>query len=357
MCFGSCFGAFQVATYTEFQINFIQSGQEELLSIKRALEQADVSLSHSSQTSNARFRNIHTCQFQALRWISGYALTFPIAFGFVIVSKLLVLDRFRTFAQFRDQSWNRAGRILVISIVSCTVCGFAGNIAAVVFFLQSSSLYIEFAATNVSSTSQRAQTERLRGIQAAAAMLSFEIIILILIIAAFLVVGFIGASSIKDAIKSLNIDDSHAESLKDMQRQVVKAGKQLRLRVLSTAGFVFVSFLLRLSYAAMFAISSVLSNSDVECPDFINRCSPCYNTYTYIQIWMLYNPEFLFAVTFISQNIVLLVALWGMTSGKVMTLLRQGNQGNQDDGITLSRDGSIAESPKESSNEMRSSVF
>ena len=267
----------------------------------------------------------------------------------MIVSKLLVLDRFRTFAQFRDQIWNRAARILVILIVGCSFCGLVGNIATVVFFLQASSLYTEFAATNVSSTSQRAVAERQRGIRSAGVMLSFEFIILLLIISAFLVVGFVGASSIKDAIKSLNIDESHAESLKDMQRQVVKAGKQLRLRVLATAGFVFVSFLLRLSYAAMFAISSVFSNSEVECPDFINRCSSCYNIYTYMQIWMLYNPEFLFAVTFISQNIALLVALWGMTSGKVMTLLRQSKQGNQDSGISLSRDGSEAGSSKESS--------
>jgi hypothetical protein len=57
----------------------------------------------------------------------------------------------------------------------------------------------------------------------------------------------------------------------------------------------------------------------------------------------------LFAVTFISQNIALLVALWGMTSGKVMTLLRQSKQGNQDSSISLSRDGSEAGSSKESS--------
>jgi hypothetical protein len=57
MCCGSCFGGLQVATYTQFQINFFQSGQEEPQSINRALEQSEVSLSHSNHKMNARFRN------------------------------------------------------------------------------------------------------------------------------------------------------------------------------------------------------------------------------------------------------------------------------------------------------------
>jgi hypothetical protein len=48
MCSGSCFGGLQVATYTQFQINFFQSGREEPESINRALEQSDVSISIQS---------------------------------------------------------------------------------------------------------------------------------------------------------------------------------------------------------------------------------------------------------------------------------------------------------------------
>jgi hypothetical protein len=39
-------------------------------------------------------------------------------------------------------------------------------------------------------------------------------------------------------------------------------------------------------------------------------------------LWLLYTPQFYFALSLVSQPIALLVALWGMTSGQTLSVMR-----------------------------------
>ena len=279
-------------------------------------------------------------RLQTWRWLAGYLLTFPVTLFCVIVPQLLVLDRFRRFSEIESHRWDRFARIVILIIAACGAIGMIGNTAGAVFFLKASASYSDYAASNVTATYMQAASERQMGARASAVMLLCEFFVLLIIIVAYVFVGIRSSRKIADAMVALKIETSiRVESLKDMKQQAVAAGTLLRRRVIFTAGFTFIAFLLRLTYSVMFAVANFFSNSDIECPGFTNRCSSCYNNYTHMQIWMLYNPEFQFVIVIISQNITLLVALWGMTSGKILFLMRdkENRQGTQSERSVFGR--------------------
>jgi hypothetical protein len=86
----------------------------------------------------------------------------------------------------------------------------------------------------------------------------------------------------------------------------------------------------------MMAVSGVLSNFDTDtniCKSSSSKrvgnssaaasfqCSECYNVYTYILVWILATPEFYFSVIIISAPVASLVALWGMTSERMLNFI------------------------------------
>jgi len=101
-------------------------------------------------------------------------------------------------------------------------------------------------------------------------------------------------------------------------------GQQLQRQIAGTVAVVFVSFLMRVVYSIMFALANGLQNSGSTlsaCPDNSGRCDPiCHNVYSQIQGWLLYTPEF--EIMIISQPVALIIALWGMTSGHMLELMK-----------------------------------
>ncbi len=276
--------------------------------------------------------------------------TYPAALGCLIVSKLLVLYRMKDFAESQALRWIQYGRILVVIIAACSVAGMVGNVMAGVSFMKASVLYAEYANDNVTATYNSALQARFDGIQRSAVNLVCELLMLFFTIVAFLVVGFFSSREIAEAmlmLQSSNARMTNTDSLKEVQKQVVGSARHLRRRVIFTAGFMFISFLLRMVYTLMFSVANGLSNSDLICEGFTDRCSSCYNQFTHMQIWMLYNPgnlhhpplsslprltpsaEFQFAIIIIAQNIALLVAIWGITSGNIMTLMQSKGQDHE----------------------------
>ena len=117
-----------------------------------------------------------------------------------------------------------------------------------------------------------------------------------------------------------------------MRLQIVSkaAGRRMLLRIVGTAAFVFVTFLLRAVYSTMFALANELQNYNnyIRCPGTSNFCNAsCYNVYRLIQLWLIYTPEFQQMVDLISSPLALLVALWGMTSD--LTLQRMQSNRRQ----------------------------
>ena len=94
------------------------------------------------------------------------------------------------------------------------------------------------------------------------------------------------------------------------------------MRIVGTAAFVFVAFLLRAVFSTMNALANALQNDGAACP---TPCGiPCNNVWTLIKNWLNVTPEFQLAVVLISSPLALLVALWGMTDKRTLQLMRSG---------------------------------
>jgi hypothetical protein len=265
---------------------------------------------------------------------------YPMTFCCLAVSKLLALDRMRIFANFQDQRWQNAGRLLVIIVIASNVIGFIGNIVSASYFIQASNFYMRAASSVDSSNStaisykQDAKVSRQNGSTAGAVHLFCELLVLLLIILGFLVAGVASSRKIRASMASVRglttRDSTIAESQKVIQ--LIEVGVQLRRQTIITTATIFLSFLLRVIYNVMFAVANSLNNSSIVCDQFIDRCSSCYNNYTYLQVWMLYTPEFHYIIVFVAQNAALLVALWGMTSGRALEIMRNNRKGAAQEG-------------------------
>lgn len=231
----------------------------------------------------------------------------------------------RLFARFQDAFWTKAGRILLIIVVLCNVVGGVGNLAAVAYYVESSDVYIKAASTNSSDDRFQARELRNKGTTAVAAHLVCELIVLLIVISCFLVAGIASTRRIQASMTSLRAlasSEVSSDVSSEAFRRSMETGVRLRRQTVATVAAIFVSFLLRVIYNVMFAVANTLNNSSIQCNNFTDRCSTCYNNYTFMQIWMLYTPEFNYGIMFVAQNVALLVALWGMTSGKALSVLR-----------------------------------
>jgi hypothetical protein len=69
----------------------------------------------------------------------------------------------------------------------------------------------------------------------------------------------------------------------------------------------------------MYAVAFQLRDADKQCPDELGDCNlSCHNLFFLISVWMSYTPEFQSAIVLISSPLALLVALWGMTSERML---------------------------------------
>lgn len=335
MSCGSFFGALHFALWTRFLVSYYQSGTDNLRTPKQFLEQAAVS--RAPHTAHERSMVLTLMQF--LRWLIGYLIVYPISFGFLLVAKLLVIDRLRTFAGFQDSRWLRFGRLLVFTIAALCVLGMVSNIVAAGFLAASAQSFT--AAAELNSTMAvpvyaDAMSKRQSGTMVGAVHLFCEFIVLLLIVSAFLIAGIACARKFAQFLPGLGQASKGHGQLNDSTGQGIQ---HIRRQIVCTVSVIFASLLLRLTYSVMFGVANTLNNSSISCPTFTDRCSSCFNNFTYMQVWMLYNPEFLCGVVLVSQNIALLVALWGMTSPRALSLMR-----NQDSNGDLSLTGSLGSS-------------
>ena len=100
------------------------------------------------------------------------------------------------------------------------------------------------------------------------------------------------------------------------------------LRIVGTSAFVFVTFLLRAVYSTMFALANELQNhgNRVNCPSN-NPCdASCFNVYRLMQVWLFYTPEFQLIVVLISSPLAMIVALWGMTSDRMLQRMQSNRR-------------------------------
>ncbi len=141
-----------------------------------------------------------------------------------------------------------------------------------------------------------------------------------IVVVLFVVVGVASARRVKHVIVAAKDSSISMRSLS--ARGTVETPLHLMRRILGTCIAVFAGLLLRAVYSIMVAIAAGLSNPTAPCETYINRCSSCYDLYTHIFTWLIYTPTFFFAVLLIGQPLVLLIALWGMTSNQMLAAMK-----------------------------------
>jgi hypothetical protein len=258
------------------------------------------------------------CSFQEqfTRWAAVFSIAYATEVFCMSVAKLMVLDRMSSFAVPKAEGMSRrwvVGRwVVMAAVVAGNLAGLGGNIAAAVYFERTAEFYSQAVAAYSSNRTIDGndfaglawQQEQLAESTLAAQLLC-EVGVLLLIIITFAVVGFACARRVSSALRGMAV-------------AAAAAGRQLRRQIVGTTAFVFVTFLLRAVYSAMFAPANGLHNSSASCPSN-NQCdASCYNVYRLMQLWLFLTPEFQLAVILISSPLALLIALWGMTSERTL---------------------------------------
>lgn len=281
---------------------------------------------------------------QALRWLAAYAVVTPIAVCCLALTKLLVLDRLMEFSKLKagDSSsrWALFGRVLVAIVVLGSTIGLVSNLVAVVLAARAADLYAMLGAgidtfEKRNRIYQEAKSQISQAARAASVHIFFEFIMMVLVVIAFSCAGAASIrrvrAALRDARSSLAVQMKPARADRPASAMRASAdvlepafevrGQKLLRQILITCSVVFLSFLVRSVYAGMFVVASVAQDVDGNCvaeEESICRC----NAYADMLLWLLYTPQFYFALSLVSQPIALLVALWGMTSGQTLSVMR-----------------------------------
>ncbi len=289
---------------------------------------------------------------QAVRWLIAYGITYPFTFAFLCCAKLLVFNRLLEFSKHSSSRLALFARILGGVIVVGSLLGLCGNIAAAVFFFRSAEIR-ESNSSDAVEANNEAESEMSQGIRLASIQFGSETIMLLLIVIAISVVGVAAVRRVRVTMDSVERTEMR-QSMMGIQcvtrgtdarqraftsNQSASDGRQLQRQISVTCFMIFISFLMRAVYLNMFTISTALRNNPNDCPKNLSRCSDldpndcpknlsrcsdlnCHNDFYYITLWFLHSPSIYFSMVLISQPVSLLVALWGMTSGRTLQVMR-----------------------------------
>jgi hypothetical protein len=207
-------------------------------------------------------------------------------------------------------------------VVLGNAVGFAANVAAAVHYHQAaaymsatSALYAANKTNDGDDDYYLSQKEAQTGGDCTSVQSFCEVAVLLLIVSAFVAVGALSARRVSSRLQSVDAAASSASSA---------TGRALRLQILGTTGFVFVSFVVRSLHSAMLSFAFQFRDVGSGCLD--DPCDPCFNKYTHISVWMTYTPEFQLTIVLISSPLTLLVALWGMTTRFTLQLMKSAER-------------------------------
>jgi hypothetical protein len=258
---------------------------------------------------------------QQYLWSTGFYIPYAMEFLCLSVAKLMVLDRMAEFALpaavGKSKIWVVGRRVVTAVIVVGNLTGLVGNILTTVFSKQLADVTNFTAAVLASNNTDAAYLQYLgeQANQKAQVVYDYtsvqpfcEVTVLLIVIAAFAVVGIACARRVNSTLGDLFLINDD---------RVWAAGRQLRRRIVGTTALVFVTFLLRAVFSIMNALSAAAQNQGVSCPNAPNQCDPCYNMWLHIGLWLQFTPEFQLCVVLVSSPLSLIFALWGMTTERM----------------------------------------
>jgi hypothetical protein len=282
-----------------------------------------ISLVNGFSANDAGSRNDRVRQFSLVAlsysWTAVFLVTYAIEFLCLSAAKLMVLDRMSDFAAGQHDGMRKLLVAVMAVVVLGNAVGLAANVAAAVHAQRAaeaaSSTSAFFAANNTKSVNSFRSLSQ-REIQLSISINSVqqfgEVTVLLLVVAAFVVVGVVCARAVSSRLRAVDAASPSAVAVKEMRRQMVV-----------TTAVVFIAFVVRSVYAIMAAVARQLQDSATRCPGVTSPCDPsCNNVFAHIHLWMAYTPEFQVTVILISSPLALLVALWGMTSKQTLQLVK-----------------------------------
>jgi hypothetical protein len=274
---------------------------------------------------------------RANRWTAAFRVTYAIEFLCMTAAQLMPLDRMIDFAtpvgDGRRKRWMILKRMCMAAVVVGNAIGLCGNIAAAVAVAKLADSYSAASAACVLSCNnsmfndlkKEVSFREEEALERSSLQMWCEVVVLLLVLTAFTAVGAVGLHRVRSALQDLT-DQQH--------RQSIATGRQLHLQILSTTAVIFFSFLLRSVFSLMFAFANQFQDTQnyskciSEKPDnsTVVFCNDCFNASTLIRVWMSLSPEFQMIVIMLSSPIALLVALWGMTSKRMLRHMKLSQQ-------------------------------
>jgi len=325
MCCGSCFGAVAWAYQMQYLVAFF------------------------SPTGNLTSAENASLRAHAARLGVVFLVTYAMEFLCQSVAKMMVLDRLMHLSvpqgEPMPEYWTHGSRIVMAVVIAGNLIGFASNVAAAVYSMEMSAF--AYAASEAFTSNNTETAMHFMGLAdskfhvtlIAVSVQSFcEVAVLLLIISAFILAGTLFVSYANAMLHDLALAaNGNAEAIrrvdefssvrgrsetKKLAAIVILMGQRHLRQVLMTVGFVFVTFLLRAANSTMFALGNALQNDNAACASSAKKCDDsCFNMYSLMQTWLIYTPEFQLIVVLFSSPLALLVALWGMTTDKMATLM------------------------------------
>jgi hypothetical protein len=267
---------------------------------------------------------------QAYSWSAVFLPSYAIEFLCLSAAKLMVLDRMSDFAMGHDwqnevtrKRWAAGGRVVMAVVVLGNAVGLAANVAAAVHSqraAEAASTASVFYATNRTQEARLyfndiSQTEIAFANSIVSVQSFCEVAVLLIIVVAFVVAAVFCARLINSVLLSVNAASAPAVM-----------GRELKRRVLSTTGVVFVAFVVRSAFSIMRALSAHLQDGWRRCPGQSIQTgfcdAGCNNMFLHMLVWMGRTPEFQLTIVLVSSPLTLLVALWGMTSRHTLQAMK-----------------------------------
>ena len=255
-------------------------------------------------------------------WQSAYFVFYSLSFAALHTAQLMIIHRVIGFSDILPFGVSiRDGTRFVIGFVTVgNFIGFCGYVAAAWFSGRGASLNAQAAdawetdpvnSTRFADISIEYGQEYRKQAIAESVKRFCEVLVLLMIILTFTVSGVLAMRRLRAA--------------QDNRASTAAFAKKLRLKVVATIAVVFCTFLLRACLSILLAVSGALANFDI---DGCRLCKTCFNLYTNMTVWIHFTPEFETLIILISAPLASLVALWGMTSERMMGFIRF-NKDNQ----------------------------
>ena len=267
---------------------------------------------------------------------AAWQILHSIDFTFFIASNMMVLDRMRTFS-LSPQKYVKAARLGAAGVIAVCLVGICGSVVSALSRLQSASLAGQTASAYLSllnATKLGTKNESFRRVTLDLwnstrandqKSMSFDSIqdfsemsVLMVQVVLFLVMGIMCVRRVKSYL------------LSPRSASTENAARRLHQQIVVTAAVFFITFLPRATFATMKAVSNVRQDFNTGkcvplCSDILLpkqganlRCPIPFNMYFHMAVYLQYTPEFHLLVVLISSPLVQLVALWGMTSDRML---------------------------------------